>query len=105
LIVVKGLIKGAEDETVQIKSLNLGPATPILVTTQTISISSTFHHLIRAGSLFVRTINGGEEGDILILTGDVFLRRGGNISKQLRILEDEATLLVFTNGLWVPFRG
>jgi hypothetical protein len=105
LIMRNGLFQSAEDEKVQIKRLNLGPSEPLLVTGSTINVNSTLHHLISSsGFSFVDTINGGEEGDLLILTGErVRLRRGGNIASPVRLIDDKAKSLIFINSEWVPW--
>lgn len=89
----------------QIHRLNLGPSDP-LIAADTIDIVANIHHLISpSGVTFVRNLLGGEEGDILILTGDnVWLRRGGNIAQPARLQEDEALTLYYINGQWIQSR-
>jgi hypothetical protein len=53
----------------------------------------------------VKTIWGGEEGDLLILTGEkVRLRPGGNIAveKILKLSRTKASPFVFINDKWLP---
>lgn len=89
----------------QIHRLNLGASEP-LIASDTITALANMHHLVSPGGVtFVSTILGGEEGDILILTGEqVWLRRGGNIAQAARLQEDKALTLYFINGQWVQSR-
>jgi hypothetical protein len=99
----QGLMQSSDVERVNIPRLNLGPIQTIVVESQTITVTSTIVNLIPTG-LFttVRTILGGEEGDVLVLTGDrIRLRRGGNIASTVNLSDDEVTLLVLINGLWL----
>jgi hypothetical protein len=103
LIMRRGLFQAAEEEPVQILSLNFGDAEPIVVNSQTIVKSRTRHTLVRGTSRRVRTIQGGEEGDLLLLQGNVILVSGGNIATRIVLRTDRVTQLLFTGGFWTPF--
>lgn len=91
---------------VTIPIFNLGASTTINVTSTTITINSTVNHLVQAGSNQIYTILGGEEGDLLLLTGNnIWLRPGGNINitTARRVVTNSITSFLLINGLWVPW--
>jgi|GEM_PF-2874352 len=102
LIMRQGLFQAADGEPLQILSLNFGAAEPIVVDSRTIVKSQTRHTLVRGSSRRVRWIQGGEEGDLLLLQGDVTLVSGGNIVERIVLSTDRITSLLFTGGFWTP---
>lgn len=94
-----------DDDKLLVPRLNLGPTEP-LIASETININANIHHLLSYGSKRkVSWIFGGEEGDILILTGEnVQLKSDGNIAKATNLREDEAVTLYFINNVWVQSR-
>ena len=105
LIIINGLIQSAENEKVQILRLNIGPSEPVLVTSTTVNINRSLSHLIPSGSNKVKTILGGEEGDVLVLTGDnVRLRKGGNIAQRNLLVANKALVLIFVAGVWIELK-
>ena len=103
IIMRQGLFQAAGEEPLQILSLNFGASEPIVVNSQTIVRSRTRHTLVRGTSRRVSTIQGGEEGDLLLLQGSVTLVLGGNIAARIVLRTDRITQLLFTGGFWTPF--
>ena len=103
LIMRQGMFQAAEEEPLQILSLNFGAAEPIVVDSQTVVMSRTRHTLVRGTSRRVRTIQGGKEGDLLLLQGSVTLVSGNNIAARIVLRMDRITQLLFTGGFWTPF--
>jgi len=100
----EGLLQPAEYERVGIFKLNLGPRQTILVSGSSVTVYASLHHFESSnrGQKNVSYINGGEEGDILFLTGwRVKLNSNGNIAKSATLKEDEVLRLIFINGEWV----
>jgi len=100
----EGVVQAALDERVTIWKLNIGPSESILVTNDTVQVNSTLHHFMSSGGTkIVKTITGGVEGDLLVLTGHkVKLAKGGNINinSKIRLKENKAILFVYINTLW-----
>jgi hypothetical protein len=103
IVMRRGLFQAAGEKPLQILSLNFGAAEPIVVDSQTVVRSRTRHTLVRGTSRRVSTIQGGEEGDLLLLQGDVILVSGGNIADRIALRTDRITQLLFTGGFWIPF--
>ena len=106
LIVKRGQMEILTDaDKLRVPRLNLGPSEP-LIAGDTITVFANIHHLISvSGITQVRTILGGDEGDILVLTGErVRLRRGGNIAETQLLQEDRAVTLYFIDSQWVQSR-
>ncbi len=103
IIMRQGLFQAADEEPIQILLLNFGDAKSIVVDSQTVVISRTRHTLVRGASRRVRTIQGGEEGDLLLLQGSVTLVSDGNIATRIVLRMDRITQLLFTGGFWTPF--
>jgi len=99
----EGLFQSAEEEKVQILRLNIGPSEPVSVTSDTITVTRTLTHLIPDGNRRVRTILGGEEGDIIALTGEgnIRLRQGGNIAEGQRLTTSRVVMLIYVDGEWL----
>jgi hypothetical protein len=96
----QGMTQTSGDEKLRIR-LNVGPSTPLHVTSNAITVTATLHHLIPDGWSFVDTIFGGEDGDILMLTGeDVYLYSPGRW--YFRLGTDRVRSFLFTNGIWTP---
>jgi len=105
LIIKNGLIQSAEDEKVQILRLNIGLSEPVHVTSTTVNINRTLSHLIPSGSNKVKTILGGEEGDVLVFTGDnVRLRKGGSIAQRNLLVSNKAIELIFVTEIWIKLK-
>jgi len=105
LLMVEGQLESAEDRQIEIQRLNVGTQVPIInVTGQAVVITRSSHHLQSSGGYkIVRNIFGGDNGDVLFLTGfRVRLRRGGNISKNIRLHTDSITMLIKVGGVWLP---
>jgi hypothetical protein len=103
IVMRRGLFQAAGEKPLQILSLNFGAAEPIVVDSQTVVKSRTRHMLVRGASRRVRMIQGGEEGDLLLLQGSVTLVSGGNIAARIVLRTNQITQLLFTGGLWTPF--
>jgi hypothetical protein len=59
--------------------------------------------LLRAGHNKVNTILGGEEGDVLFLSGEnIELNTSGNIAKKIILKDNKLTILVYADMLWIP---
>jgi hypothetical protein len=102
LVVRSGQLEAAEDEKVQILRLNIGPSEPVIVTSDTVTLTRTLSHFIDGGSKKVKNILGGDEGDVIILTGDnIDLEDKGNIAKKLKLKADEAVTLVYIAAEWI----
>jgi hypothetical protein len=103
IVMRRGLFQAAGEKPLQILSLNFGVAEPIVVDSQTVVKSRTRHTLVRGTSRRVRTIQGGEEGDLLLLQGNITLVSDGNIAARIVLKMDRITQLLFTGGFWTPF--
>ena len=103
IVMRRGLFQAAGEQPLQILSLNFGAAETIVVNSQIVVRSRTRHTLVRGTSRRVRTIQGGEEGDLLLLQGSVTLVSGGNIATRIVLRVDRITQLLFTGGFWTPF--
>jgi len=102
IIMRHGLFQAAGAEPLQILSLNFGAAEPIVVNSQTVVMSRTRHTLVRGTSRRVSMIQGGEEGDLLLLQGSVTLVSGGNIATRIVLRMDRIAQLLFTGEFWTP---
>jgi hypothetical protein len=58
-------------DLLNIGKLNLGPVVLLTVVASTITITGSHHYIFSPTVANLNTINGGVEGDILILRGDV----------------------------------
>jgi hypothetical protein len=103
IIMRRGLFQAAGEKPLQILSLNFGAAEPIVVDSQTVVRSRTRHLLVRGASRRVRTIQGGEDGDLLLLQGNVRLIEGGNIATDVNLRPERVSSFLFTGGFWIPF--
>ena len=103
IIMRRGLFQAAGEEPLQILSANFGDTELIVVNSQTIVRSRTRHTLVQGTSRRVNTIQGGEEGDLLLLQGNVTLVSDGNIGAKITLKMDRVTSLLFTGGFWIPF--
>jgi len=100
IVMRRGLFQAAGAKPLQILSLNFGDSEPIVVDSQTVVKSRTRHTLVRGTSRRVRMIQGGEEGDLLLLQGSVTLVPGGNIAARVVLKMDRVTQLLFTGEFW-----
>jgi hypothetical protein len=102
LIMRAGLLQSSGDEKLSLPRVNFGPSVPIYVTDNSIDVFATMHHLIPDGENQVDTINGGEEGDVLILTGEgVIVRQMDGPHRWVFRLDDSNVLtLIFIHGSW-----
>lgn len=103
---VDGLTQAADGIKVTIPILNLGQSTPVSLTGGEITINSSIHHVVSGRFGVLDTINGGEEGDLLLLTSSdvVFISTTGNIEgRPRRLSSDNITSFVFIDGKWVPW--
>src|SRR5688572_1883889 len=106
LIMMMGQIQQAGLEKLYLPNINLGVPPTILVSGPTITKTTSVVNLLKStpgGSIDLLTINGGEEGDYLIVFGDnVKLKRTGNISmpSDFTLEPDRCIVLFFWNGVW-----
>lgn len=107
LIIAAGQIEQASGRRLELKKINLGPEVVIPVTSNTITITQSFHFLDGpvTGVQGLRTINGGVEGDLLLVFGNnVRLRTvpAGNITMpdNFRLRQDESVLFIFRDTRW-----
>jgi len=104
LIIRDGLMQGAGQTRLRLPRVNVGNIETINVAGSTVTIYQTLHHLKSVNNQDVYFLNGGMDGDILILTGqNVRLTGGGNIniSGKLRLTSDSAVLLILIESMWV----
>lgn len=109
LIVLSGLLQksklASSSERVEIERFNVGDMNTIGVSTTTITVDRVFNFLDKTsgggGNQNLDTINGGSEGDIIILTGDsVRLRNNDNIAISGNILlNNNNTVMLIYDGL------
>jgi hypothetical protein len=99
LSVVDGQIEAAGDRRIEAKFVNFGPILPILAQ-DTITITQTLHFIVKNGNTDVRTILGGEEGDLLVLLGDgTKFKKGGNVGESFDATPSP-TFLIFDGAVW-----
>lgn len=111
LVIIDGLIQQLDpNDRLKVERLNIGPWDNILVTSNTVTVSSSF---VRLRSPFLRNVDvilGGEEGDVLVVFGNnIRLRRvaSGNLKLRSNTLlnNNRATMLVYTGSIWVQPGG
>jgi hypothetical protein len=105
LIIRGGLVQACGPLRLNIPKLNLGPAIQTFCVSNSIHLEATIHHLYAGVVRHLDNIWGGEDGDVLILTGEkVRLRPGGNIGvkKILKLSRNEASMFLFINDMWSP---
>jgi len=90
--------------------LNLGPVSQLTVVSGAVTITRSYHSIFSAANVNLTTINGGEEGDILVIRGaatsgtisvrdnTVNLRLAGNFS-----LSDatDTMVMLFDGANWI----
>ncbi len=108
LIVINGLVQRSKDNTVRISKINFGPQVNIDVSSNTITITNSFHFVTNtgpSGTQNIDTILGGEEGDFVIFEGDKVRFRNNQDNIRLKsnyVLKNEKTLTLVYNGTtWI----
>ena len=102
-LVYEGMIRQVGGDRTETKFLNFGPITNTPVIAETLTITQTFVRSFAPNNVNLRTIIGGEIGDLLVLYGRrVRIRTGGNILKNVARLQRETVMLVLTPGGWSP---
>lgn len=103
LVIDQGMIRRVGGDRSEVKFLNVGEGVAVPVVGQAITITQSFHFTDSPVNVDLRTINGGQEGDILFYAARrVRIRTGGNILKNLNRLNDEAVALILTPIGWAP---
>lgn len=89
--------------------LNLGLIQPLPVVAGSVTVTQSLHRIVNndGGTVNFTTINGGEEGDILILLGPstnaARLEAGGNYDGLNCLFNDhkDVVVLTFTGSIWI----
>lgn len=103
IVIDSGILRRVGADRTETKFLNVGPGSLVSVIGETITITQSFHYTVSPSMVNLRTILGGEEGDLLFYGArNVRLRTGGNILKNLNPLNDEAVALILTPIGWAP---
>lgn len=103
LIVRNGLMQSAGRTRLRLPRVNVGQSERINVTGPAVTIYRTLHHLASVNRQDVYFIDGGQDGDILLLTGEnVRLVPGGNINinGNLPLITTIARFFVLISGEW-----
>lgn len=99
LTVVGGQLEAIGIRRNESKFVNFGPIVPILAA-DTITITQTLHFIVKVGNTDVRTILGGQEGDLLIILGaGTKFKKGGNVAEAFDAIPSP-TFLVFDGLFW-----
>ncbi len=106
LTIEAGMIQLIGDRRTELRRINLGPISPIVVTSDTIVVQFSSHFLDGngGGTKNVDFILGGVEGDLLVLFGDnVRVRNNGNVDFGPNMLFNnprKSLTLLFRNNFW-----
>lgn len=101
-----GQLQQAGNIKLSLPNINLGVPSTILVSGPVITVNTSVVNLVKStpgGDIDLTTINGGEEGDLLIAFGDnVKLKRSGNISmpSDFTLQPERCIVLYFWNAKW-----
>lgn len=103
LVIDSGLIRRVGNDRTETRFLNLGPGSALPIVGETIAITGSFHWTFSPVNVDLRTINGGQIGDLLVYIGDkVRVRTGGNILRNLNRFTNQGVAFILTPIGWMP---